>query len=305
MLLDEIIDLATDESKSVSVLLRKCLVLGHKLKNDRLIAWANQELNGYTSHEGLPDYRIVPAAAKAYMSGPMGMSINNFPIPSLLLEKEHRYFATTLYLTDALATYEELMRADHDSFRVDWPADLALLYQKRIRTQNGCFLAHAWQEVGKSSFAALFDAIRNRTLSLALEIRSSIGDKDSTLDSVPPQAAATIDRSITHNIYGGINVIASGHSHVNSILNNATIAAGNKDQLESVLRQAGLPENSLEDLFVAIRDDGGKNKIGARVQSWIKENAPKALVGGIKVGASVAQSVLTSFLLQYYGITKP
>jgi hypothetical protein len=42
MLLDDIIELATTDTESVSVLLRKCLVLGHKLNNENLIRWATQ-----------------------------------------------------------------------------------------------------------------------------------------------------------------------------------------------------------------------------------------------------------------------
>jgi hypothetical protein len=45
-LLDEIVDLAIDNQASISVLLRKCLVLAHQLKNDRLRSWVENELNG-------------------------------------------------------------------------------------------------------------------------------------------------------------------------------------------------------------------------------------------------------------------
>lgn len=44
MLLDKIIELATDSGQSLSVLLRQCIVLAYELKNDSLKAWANQEL---------------------------------------------------------------------------------------------------------------------------------------------------------------------------------------------------------------------------------------------------------------------
>jgi hypothetical protein len=47
MLLDEIIDLAVDSKQPVTALLRKCIVLAHQLKNERLRKWANEELNGY------------------------------------------------------------------------------------------------------------------------------------------------------------------------------------------------------------------------------------------------------------------
>jgi hypothetical protein len=57
VLLDEIIALATDMKQPLTLILRKCLILGYQLRNDRLKAWANQELNGYNSPEDLPKYR--------------------------------------------------------------------------------------------------------------------------------------------------------------------------------------------------------------------------------------------------------
>jgi AbiTii len=46
-LLDEIVDLSVKDDEKVSVLLRKCLVLAAKIKNDKLKEWAQHELNGY------------------------------------------------------------------------------------------------------------------------------------------------------------------------------------------------------------------------------------------------------------------
>lgn len=303
MLLDEIIELAAGDTQPVSTLLRKCLILGHRLKNQRLIDWATQELNGYCSNDALPTYRVLNVGAKGYFSGPFGAAISNLPIPSHLMEEDHRHFATTVYLNDPVSTYEELMRSDEGGFRIEWPGDLILLYQKKIRTQNGCHLAQAWQDVGKSAFAQLLDVVRNRTLKLALEIRSSIGNKDETLDNVSPQAAAMIEHSVTNNIYGGVNVIASGHSSVSSTVkqNFTTISAGNREELDNVLRQAGISETSLSDLSRAIKEDGSM-KMGSRVHAWIKENAAKTLIGGIKLGTSAAIPVLTEYLKQYFGV---
>ena len=69
MLLDDIIDLATNTNQSISVLLRKCIVLAHQIKNDRLKTWANKELNGYGEDDELPEYRVIPASAKGHLSG--------------------------------------------------------------------------------------------------------------------------------------------------------------------------------------------------------------------------------------------
>ncbi len=69
MLLDDIIELATNTGQSITVLLRKCVVLAHQIKNDRLKTWANKELSGYGDEDELPDYRVVSATATGHFSG--------------------------------------------------------------------------------------------------------------------------------------------------------------------------------------------------------------------------------------------
>jgi len=69
-LLDDIINLAIDGKQPLPDILRKCLLLGHELKNERLKTWAKQELDGYKSGKDVPEYRIVPAQAKGNFIGP-------------------------------------------------------------------------------------------------------------------------------------------------------------------------------------------------------------------------------------------
>jgi hypothetical protein len=89
-ILDEIIDLAVDNSGPLSVLLRKCLLLAHTLKNQRLRTWAEKELDGYDEMDDLPEYRRVRAIAKGYFLGPFHAQINNQPLPPSVLKPEHR-----------------------------------------------------------------------------------------------------------------------------------------------------------------------------------------------------------------------
>lgn len=76
MLLDDIIDLATDSTQPITTLLRKCVVLAHQLGNDRLKAWANGELNGYDSSNNLPEYRVIPSGALGSSSALVGLDAN-------------------------------------------------------------------------------------------------------------------------------------------------------------------------------------------------------------------------------------
>jgi hypothetical protein len=85
-LLDDIINAAIDGKQPLPDILRKCLLLGHELKNDRLKEWANQELNGYTSAKDVPGYRIVSALAKGDFVGPFHAQYrHHLMIPSVAL----------------------------------------------------------------------------------------------------------------------------------------------------------------------------------------------------------------------------
>jgi AbiTii len=85
-MLDDIINLAVDDKQPITTLLRKCIVLGHQLNNERLRVWANEELNGYSSVETLPGYRTLPAPATGLFVGP-GWARFQQGIPSVALEK--------------------------------------------------------------------------------------------------------------------------------------------------------------------------------------------------------------------------
>ena len=60
-LLKEIRDAAVDANVPIANVLRKCAVLGAKLKHNELRDWALQELNGYKDENDLPEYRKVMA----------------------------------------------------------------------------------------------------------------------------------------------------------------------------------------------------------------------------------------------------
>ena len=130
-LVDEIIDLATDDRVSVAALLRKCLVLAHALKNQRLREWVEAELNGYAEDDpGIPGYRKTSAPAKGNFAGSFGATITNRPLPSAALRDEHRFFADSVVLIQPIASYEGVDRGR--GFVVfQWPPNLTLLYQRK------------------------------------------------------------------------------------------------------------------------------------------------------------------------------
>ena len=81
------------------------------------------------------------------------------------------------------------------------------------------------------------------------------------------------------------------------------IITGDRKTLDTALTKAGLGHADLSELTEAIHNDGG-TKPGTGVTEWIKAKASKVVVGGVKVGVSIGQQLLTEFLMQHYGLKK-
>jgi len=304
MLLDDIIDLATDNKQPITVLLRKCLILASQLKNERLKVWANKELNGYDADDSLPPYRVLTTLARGNFSGYGGRQLRGWQIPAAVLEEEHRKWALETSLIHPVSTYEELSTGDGD-IQSPWNPDLVLYYQQRIPLQ-GYALISAWQEIPKGGIVALLDTIRTRVLNMALEIKSEVGETDADLKKITPQDAKRVDQTVVNNIYGGNVYVSGGNSTMTATTvqqQQQNVVAGDWEHLERVLKDAGITSPELKELSAAVKSDGNQNlKENGSVMKWIKATAPKVLAGGVKMGAEVGKAVLTEMLMQYYGL---
>jgi hypothetical protein len=300
MLLDDIIDLATDDKQSIAVLLRKCIILASQLKNERLKSWANKELNGYDPDDNLPPYRTLKTIAKGNFTGSFGRQLRGWQIPAAVLEEEHRRWATDVSLVHPIGAYEDLSKGD-GSVESPWDPNLVLYYQQRIPLQ-GYYLISAWQEIPTSAIVGMLDTVRTSVLNMALEIKSEIGETDADLKKIAPQDAKKVDQTVTTYIYGGSVNISTGESAVNTatIQQQQNIVAGDWEHLAKVLRSSGVSEPELRELSKAVEEDG--RTLGSKVKDWITKTAPKVLSGGVKIGATVGQTLLLEYLKQYYGL---
>ena len=301
MLLDEIIELASgDDKQSISVLLRKCLILASELKNERLKVWANSELNGYSSDENLPDYRITPAQAKGHFSGPFGSGWNYLPIPPAVLEKEHQKFALRIPLLQAISAYEDIVSSSSGgggSITVQWPANLVLYYQSKIST--GMILVAAYQEIPRSALVEVLEAVRNRTLNMALELKAELGNVQD-LRKASSGHSLQIEKVVLSNIAGNV-YLSTGQSSMDASIQRQNIVAGDWNQLTKILQDSGISGPEVAELSTAIKEDG--QTMGSKVKGWISKNAPKVLSNGVKVGTAIGQTLLTEFLRKHCGLS--
>jgi hypothetical protein len=138
---------------------------------------------------------------------------------------------------------------------------------------------------------------------MALEIKSEIGNSQD-FGAMTQRAKEQVEQTIVNNIFGGMNYFASGYASITATTTNTQniINVGNRDQLDEALKNIGLSDDDLNELSAAEKADGQK-KMGSRVMDWIKNNAPKAIIGGVKLSADIAKEVLVGYLKQYTGMS--
>ena len=303
-LLDDIINLAIDGKQPLPDILRKCLLLGHELKNDQLRAWANQELNGYEFGKDVPEYRIIPAPAKGNFIGPFHAQFNGHIIPSAVLEKRHREFAERVYLLQSVTAYVDVLEernvnSSRGSLSFSWPGNMVAYYQEKL--MQGGFICHAaWQEISPSAVAEMLDTIRNRTLNMALQIKDELGTSYTNLPDIEPGETASRIQNIVFQNTGGNTTVAFDRANVDASQHQLVITVGNREALDKALIGAGLEKHDLNSLTDAIGADGDKPR--DRVNDWIKKNASKVLTGGVRVGTHIGQEILTAWIKAHYGL---
>jgi hypothetical protein len=144
-LIDEIIEAAADGKRPIADVLRKCLILSFDLKNEKLKAWTEKELNGFDKDDELPQYRRATLHSKGNFIGEVGGWMAARPLPLGVLEKAHRDRLIQSKFVQPIATYDTGGSTDETQNSViNWPPDLIAKYQSKFI--EGWTLSHAWQE---------------------------------------------------------------------------------------------------------------------------------------------------------------
>ncbi|QEX16852.1 hypothetical protein FRZ44_21470 [Hypericibacter terrae] len=304
-LLQEIIGLAVSDRESLSVLLRKCLVLAAMLKTDKLKDWALKELNGYSDTDELPEYRVASVSSKGHFRGPFGAAIMNQPLPAYILKDAHRDIARKHSFFDPIASYDVLIRGHREgkndaALQAPWPPDLVAVYQDKFL--KGYLLASAWQDIPPSALVSLCDTIRNRVLAFALELQDELGDSiDQGTTRLPNER---INQYVTNLIYGGNNVFA-GSAKGFAQIGTVNVHKGDLEGLAKVLQEIGIGDGEIRTLTEAIEldsKDGSATDIGERTSTWLGRMVTSAGKQGLKVAGDVASTIITRALMGYLGM---
>lgn len=297
-LLDEVISQASDGD--ATAMLRKLMIVAHRLKAKTLFTWVQNELNGYKSPNELPSYRGPKnAVVQAVITGPMGgkgtNTLSSIGVPD---GYEHLF---KVYLFDPLAGIESLASSP-DNVGVPWDPAAVGLYNGWIQEGKVAFLElwgvySATRMISQSTLRGVVDIVRTTALEMALDLQSEYPDAGEVDGPTvqDPAVNATV-MHITNNIYGSVTGLAQG----NEVRQKVAVEVGDLVGALTVAR-AFLSNDAIADLSRIFTEPGSETEKRRKLERFVHaiRGGTVSLAGG--VASNLAAEGVMDLASQFFG----
>lgn len=313
-LLQEVIDDLVNTKKSLSASLMKLNYFGRLIKNQELIDYTQNELNGYRDQENVPDYRRT--IGTLFIDMQISIHRNSGQLPVSMLEKPFRDALKYVYVKEGIAAIEKLAReAENGDFdgQIMTPLPMEMLHilqapaRKLYKSDARVDVIGARLAGNASIVVEIPNAIRTRLLEFVMSIAEMFG-YNIEIESFNKKAE-TNNQTIIHqmnttiNNSGDGNVINTGNQ--NQIVNNVTLYKGDIERLQRELTEQGLEENDIAEISEIVQSEQpniDNNRLGEKSNNWISKIINKSLNGIGKIATGVSANLLATLVKQYYGM---
>ena len=249
---------ALDEKTPIAALLRRALVVAHKLDHAEMAKWIEDELNGYPDERtSIPTYRHLRGEAKVW-NPYRGYQPLDFGSAELADR------ATKMPLDQAIAEIEDLVRHKNGSFACSYsPKQEALLMSAmQIPLKPSLHFAN-------SQARGILDAVRNAILKWSLELEKK-GVHGEGLTFSPQEKAKAAPGATTFNI----------QTYVGTMHNS---------QLQSDVRGS-----AVQTLTANTLDLDAVAKVVAQIEKQVMRDAPSAMLMELQADIASIKAQLDS-----------
>ncbi len=209
-LLREIQDAAIDSKIELTTLLRKCKVLAARLGNSEFKKWVENELNGYSDKNDLPEYRILTVNSKGHFANRFNM-LKNADIPLMCIPEKFRVNLSHTYIMQTVASMQDLVsRTTGGTVQEPWDPDFVTCFGSEIYSNMNC--VQAWKVISITEVVAALDSVRNRILGFVLEIETEAPDAGEAPLNSSPIPQERVQQIFNMVITGNVQNLATGSS---------------------------------------------------------------------------------------------
>jgi AbiTii len=301
MLLDDIINILSDEKGSLSAALIKTKVLLHSIGKKELATWVNNELKGYPDENNLPEYRICSSDLHASVAN-LRLVMKDYILPIQHLTEEQTKAITVSPCILSVASIEQAVRgyhADGDRLTRHMPPEYANVFARVLAP--GANILSMWVEINMVDVENILTEVRSRLLDFLLELRDVVGIDVPEKELAGKVASVDTEKMFTTAVYGSGNTIIIGSHHIQAITNQ-------KDDIEGliqVIAKLGFQQTELDDLRKAVTDDKASGKTpdvaDGETGKWYTKALKEAGKGVVKVGVDVVAATIVQAVKGYMG----
>ncbi len=298
MLVDEIIDLLSNENCSLTEALLKTQVLLHRLGKKELAEWVKYELNGYPDGANIPDYRKLPASVMGNACN-MAYRITAHPLPVGHLNENTRENLQTIILAKPLSVIEDMASKEEGSVSISIPLEYNPVFNEVLG--NGFMVEAAWRETPIHDVKGIMTQIRSRLLDFILELKDTAGDTKDEDKAKEKLKAADTTSMFNNAIFGPNTTIVVGNNNQQSVMN---IQKGDIQSLVNGLSDLGIPPEEIENLKKAILTDEkelGSASFEGETGKWYANLLRRAGKGVLGVGVDIVSTTVAKALAIYLG----
>ncbi|MBV1788058.1 hypothetical protein KQ940_08320 [Marinobacterium sp. D7] len=285
-LLRDIQSSAVDAKEPIGTLLRKCKILAARLGSAELKYWVENELNGYSNKDDLPEYRVMSVGCKGSFSGYAGSAMHNADIPSRCIPKEFREVLFTSYLAQPISSIESLINdSDGGTVQEPWSADVTAHFGMGIYQGYNCM--QAWKVIPVNALVGILDMIRSRVLNFVLEIESEDPEAGDAPINSQPVAEEKVQQVFHTYISGNVQNVATGSSN----FKQHAISNENNEMFN--------------ELLIAISKVNGSNESREKIVGSVEEMRDAQGTGSFKEKYNKFMSILSDHIQVYGPVVAP
>ena len=298
-LIDELIDLLSDESSSIQRALLKAQVLGHKLGDAELSSWVEHELRGYPESIEVPPYRRIDLSIRAHVTNGVYL-YKNQTIAVQHLQEPLRTNLTHKDVRDSVSAIEGWR--GNDDIAIIIPAETYHALSEPL--SEAYFVQQAWGKPSVGAFEQIIVQVRSRLLEFCLRISDKL-PADLPSQEIRKKAEEMSANDIFRNaVFGDNATIVVGGGSIANVKNK--VVRHDIHSLKQHLQEHGVSEGDISNLETAVAEDSqspevGEGSIGPSVRAWIGTMVGKAGTTAWQVSIGAAGNILGSAIAAYYG----
>ncbi len=201
-LIPELVNIASDHTVNITVLLRRALVAASRLHSTEGAAWLTQELNGYEKIEDVPEYRVIKGQLRVYSSR---FGLRDMPVTSAVAAEEMGLCP----LLQPIGEVEDWLKEESRIVTLSFPPEQEDIIKRQLPDHMKPVRCYTLSVV-----RGVVDAVRNKVLAWALDLEANgvLGEGMSFTHQEQQQALQLAPLTHIH-IEGGIH---GGQVMVNS-----------------------------------------------------------------------------------------